>query len=80
MRRQVAVEFAALAPDHVVDAVAQRLELRAAVVDHPVTAFEAEREAGVHQLDQVEVAARILERLVEQQEELLAAETFLVQA
>jgi hypothetical protein len=76
---QVALVLAALAPDHAVQAVAHDVELLAAVLDDAVAPFEAERDAHVHQLQQVDVAARILHRLLEQLEELLAAEAFAVQ-
>jgi hypothetical protein len=79
LARQVALELAALAADDVVQAVAQRVELLAAVLDDAVAPLEAERDAHVHQLQQVDVAARILHRLLEQLEELLAAEAFAVQ-
>jgi hypothetical protein len=63
----------ALAPDELVEALARLLELRLSALDHAEAPLEAEREAGVEELEQIDVGARLLAHLVQEQEELLAA-------
>ncbi|ABA52807.1 hypothetical protein BURPS1710b_A1206 [Burkholderia pseudomallei 1710b] len=79
MRRERRIEFAAHRADRLRELAAHRVELRAAVVEHAVAPLEAEREAEVQQLEQVEMLARLLRQPLKQMEELLAAPRLVVE-
>jgi hypothetical protein len=64
---------AALLADDLREAIAHRVELRAAVGDDAVAAFEAERDRGVDQLEEIAVLGRLLGEPRHQLEDLLAA-------
>ena len=79
VRRQRRFEFAAHRADRQRELVAQRVELRVAVVEHAIAALEAERETEVQQLEQVEMLAWLLRQAFEQVEEFLAAPRLVVE-
>ena len=54
-------------------------QLASPVLDHAVAAFKSEHEAEVHQLDQVDVLVRRLNKLGQQLEKLFAPPGFVVQ-
>lgn len=66
MRRERRIEFAAHRADRLRELAAHRVELRAAVVEHAIAPLEAEREAEVQQLEQVEMLARLLRQPLKQ--------------
>ena len=67
------------AAQHLRQARAQAFELRLAVVENAVAAFEAEGERHVHQLEQVAIGGHVLGQLGHQLEHLLAAPGLVVE-
>jgi len=79
MRRQVALEFAAPLTQGAIDALAHAAVLGRAAAGDAQPALETERQADIHQLQDVGVLAGILMQLVQDFVEALAADHLVVE-
>jgi hypothetical protein len=79
VRRELGLDRGPVLGDQVGEALAHRVELRAAVVDHAVAALEAERQHAVDQLQQLAVRGHVLRELGQQLEHFLAAPGLVVE-
>ena len=76
LRRKLAVDALA---QHLGQALANAVELRASVVEHAIAPFQAQRQHEVHQLEQVAMARHVFGQLAHQLEHLLAAPRLVVE-
>ena len=79
VQRERTLVFAAHLVQDREQALLQRLELRAAVVDDAEASLEPERQAVVHELEEVRVLLGVLRELGQELEELLAAPRLVVE-